>query len=138
MSNELDPPRGLTSDWNPPDRIYDCDMMDSMAGVNSSLPDGIYEAVFGNIAVGGHTFGNNPDEPESPLDKQVGGGHYKHFKIQPVEFALENNLNFAQANAVKYICRYPFKDGVKDLKKAIHMLEMLIEFEQTKESNNGN
>lgn len=69
----------------------------------------------------------------SAFDKQVGGGHYKHFKIQPLEFIQENDLSFAQGNAIKYICRYPFKNGVQDLEKALHYIEMMIELEKKKE-----
>ena len=61
------------------------------------------------------------------LDTQVGGGHYKDFKIQPVEFIRANNLNFCQGNVVKYVTRYKGKNGIEDLRKAKHYIEMLIE-----------
>lgn len=66
---------------------------------------------------------------DSPLTRQVGGGHYKKYKIQPVEYAMANNLNYCQANAIKYITRYNDKGGVEDLRKAIHNIELLIELE---------
>lgn len=59
------------------------------------------------------------------LEKQVGGNHYKKFKIQPIEFIQANNLTFEQGNIIKYICRYDFKDGIKDLDKAIHYIELI-------------
>ena len=62
------------------------------------------------------------------LEKQVGGNHYKRFKIQPIEFIILNNLNFLEGNIVKYVCRHRFKDGLRDLEKAKHYIEMLIEF----------
>ena len=62
------------------------------------------------------------------LGKQVGGNHYKRFKIQPIEFIAFNNLNFLEGNVVKYVCRHSFKDGLKDLEKAKHYIEMLIDF----------
>ena len=62
------------------------------------------------------------------LEKQVGGNHYKRFKIQPIEFIALNNLNFLEGNIVKYVCRHSFKDGLRDLGKAKHYIEMLIEF----------
>ena len=43
------------------------------------------------------------------LDKQHGGSHYKKFKIQPAEFINENQLLFAEGNAIKYICRHSAK-----------------------------
>jgi len=65
--------------------------------------------------------------------KQVGGTHYKNLKIQPIEYAMANNLNACQMHALKYITRYNIKHKDKnlqkeDIKKAIHVLEMLIEF----------
>lgn len=65
----------------------------------------------------------------SALSRQCGGDHYKKYKIQPVEYAMANNLNYCQANAVKYTTRYRDKGGIEDLKKAIHNLEILIELE---------
>lgn len=64
------------------------------------------------------------------LDKQIGGSHYKKYAIQPVEYAMLNNLNYCQANAIKYITRYKDKGGIEDLRKAIHNIEILIELEQ--------
>ena len=66
----------------------------------------------------------------NPLDVQVGGGHYKKYKIQPVEYAMANGLNYCQANAVKYVTRYKDKGGIEDLRKAIHNIEILIELEE--------
>lgn len=66
---------------------------------------------------------------ESILSKQVGGGHYKKYKIQPVEYAMANELNYCQANAIKYVTRYKDKGGIEDLRKAIHNIEILIELE---------
>ena len=68
-----------------------------------------------------------PEAPASPLDTQVGGGHYKQFKIQPVEFFIANNLPFVEASIIKYVCRHSFKNGKEDLQKAIHFCEILIE-----------
>lgn len=65
----------------------------------------------------------------SSLYVQVGGEHYKKYKIQPVEYAMANGLNYCQANAVKYVTRYKDKGGIEDLKKAIHNIEILIELE---------
>ena len=62
-------------------------------------------------------------------EKQVGGNHYSKLKIQPMEYNLANGMNYAQANAIKYITRYKDKNGIEDLKKAIHCIELLIDFE---------
>lgn len=67
--------------------------------------------------------------PQSALDSQVGGAHYKNFAIQPVEFCMKNNLNFCQSSVIKYVCRYRNKNGVQDIDKAIHFLQLLKELE---------
>lgn len=63
------------------------------------------------------------------LDDQVGGNHYKKYSIQPVEYSMANNLNYCQANVVKYTTRYRDKGGVEDLKKAQHYLQLLMQLE---------
>lgn len=68
----------------------------------------------------------------SALEKQVGGGHYKSRKIQPVEYIHSNELDFFQGNVVKYITRWREKGGIADLEKAKHYLEMYIELEAEK------
>jgi len=61
------------------------------------------------------------------LNTQVDGNHYKGMKIQPAHFINENHLEFAEGNAIKYICRHKKKGKEKDIQKAIHYLEMIIE-----------
>lgn len=63
------------------------------------------------------------------LDRQEGGSHYKDYPIQPIEYAMANNLNYCQANVVKYVTRYRDKNGKEDLLKAIHNIEILLELE---------
>jgi len=70
----------------------------------------------------------------SAINEQVGGDHYKHMPIQPMEYSMKNNLNACQHTAIKYITRYGAKGGKQDLLKAIHCIEMLIEMEY----GNGN
>ena len=65
----------------------------------------------------------------NPLATQVGGSHYKSYPIQPVEYAMANQLNYCQANAIKYVTRYRDKGGKEDLLKAIHNIELLLELE---------
>ena len=62
-------------------------------------------------------------------EEQIGGNHYKQMKIQPMEFSMANNLNACQHTAIKYICRYKDKNGVEDINKAIHTLQLLKEIE---------
>jgi hypothetical protein len=60
-------------------------------------------------------------------DTQVGGGHYKHLKIQPMQYSMANNLDACQHTAIKYITRHADKAGKKDLYKAMHTILLLIE-----------
>lgn len=59
--------------------------------------------------------------------KQVGGEHYRTMPIQPSEFIRKNGIGWYEGNAIKYICRYKQKNGVQDIDKAIHYLELLKE-----------
>lgn len=72
------------------------------------------------------------------LDKasnmQVAGNHYAKYKIQPTEFIHANNVPFIEGNIIKYVMRYKDKNGIEDLKKAKHYIDLLIEFEYGKES----
>ena len=73
----------------------------------------------------------------NPYDTQVGGSHYKDMKIQPSEFINKNELQFAEGNAIKYICRHGSKGGLQDLEKAKHYIDMIIERDYEDESKNG-
>ena len=66
---------------------------------------------------------------ESALKSEVGGNHYKEFRIQPIEFIERNKLGFSAGNIIKYVCRYKYKNGKEDLLKAKHYIELLIELE---------
>jgi hypothetical protein len=72
------------------------------------------------------------EEEKSALFKQVGGSHYRDKGIQPIIYIHANNLGFCEGNVVKYVTRWREKNGVADLKKAIHYLELLIELEGNK------
>ena len=62
--------------------------------------------------------------------KQVGGNHYKDCKVQPIEYIVGNDLTFCEGNAIKYITRHRRKgEGRRDIEKAIHYLEMILETE---------
>ena len=59
--------------------------------------------------------------------RQVGGTHYKDFKIEPIEFIMANNIGYCEGNIIKYICRHAAKGGLQDLDKVIHYVELLKE-----------
>lgn len=66
-------------------------------------------------------------EDLTPRNVQVGGDHYKTMKIQPYEYIVANNIGWLEGNAIKYISRYKQKGGRKDIEKAIHYLQLLLE-----------
>jgi len=65
-------------------------------------------------------------------DKQIGGDHYKRMSIQPIEFIVKNEIPYREGNVIKYVCRHEHKNGLEDLLKAKHYLEMIIEEERDK------
>lgn len=64
----------------------------------------------------------------NPLDVQVGGQHYKKYKIQPVELYNKFCLGFGESNLIKYSMRHQDKNGKQDLEKVIHYAELMIKF----------
>lgn len=70
----------------------------------------------------------------SALAIQVGGGHYKDKRIQPIEFIHANRLTHIEGSVVKYISRWREKGGIQDLEKIIHYVQLLIELEKKEEA----
>ena len=68
----------------------------------------------------------------NPYDRQVDGDHYQKLAIQPMQYSLLNGLDACQHTVIKYVTRVRDKGGIKDLEKAKHCIDMLIEFEMTK------
>jgi len=65
---------------------------------------------------------------EKAIDKQVGGNHYKKFKIQPIEFITANNLDFIQGNIIKYCLREKNAENPHEKwNKIIHYCELAKE-----------
>lgn len=71
-------------------------------------------------------------------DRQEGGSHYKTFAIQPVEFIHKNGIPFIEGNIIKYILRHKQKNGLEDLNKAKHYIDLLIEQEYQPENSKTN
>jgi len=59
--------------------------------------------------------------------KQVGGDHYRKYKLQPSKFVTENKLLYPEGCVIKYVIRHQDKGGKQDLEKAKHMIDMIIE-----------
>jgi hypothetical protein len=62
----------------------------------------------------------------------VGGDHYTKLMIQPMEYSMANGLDPCQHTIIKYVTRFRDKNGIEDLKKARHTIDLLIEFEMRK------
>ena len=59
------------------------------------------------------------------IDRQSGGNHYKKLKYQVSEFILGNNLNWIDANIVKYAVRKKDGETLKQkYNKIIHYAEL--------------
>lgn len=71
------------------------------------------------------------------LGTQIGGDHYTRQKIQPIEYVWANGLGFSEGNIVKYVTRWKYKGGIKDLRKAHHHLALLIEEAERAEREDG-
>jgi hypothetical protein len=65
----------------------------------------------------------------SALDKQISGDHYKDMPIQPAQYIHANAMGYFEGNVVKYVSRWRKKNGIADLEKAKHYIELLIEME---------
>lgn len=61
--------------------------------------------------------------------QQIGGDHYRKLVIQPAEYTQKNNLTYLEGAVVKYISRYKSKNGIEDLDKAIHCIQLIKEIE---------
>ena len=76
----------------------------------------------------------------SAMNKQVGGTHYKEMAIEPLEFTYQQ-YGYAGVKAAihckieKYLSRDK-ENELRDLRKAAHCFEMLIEFKVRDEHKN--
>ncbi|MCW1937533.1 DUF3310 domain-containing protein [Pseudomonas sp. MDMC_285] len=48
-----------------------------------------------------------------------------------MEYIHANGIGYFEGNVIKYVSRWRKKNGIEDLKKAKHYLELLIELEQS-------
>lgn len=73
---------------------------------------------------------NNPSPVSHPL-------HYNAHNIEVIDFIQDWELNFTLGNAIKYICRSPYKGKqIEDIQKAIQYLEFELEDLIKKENKN--
>lgn len=64
------------------------------------------------------------EENNGALAIQVGGGHYKDFPVQPVEHLEQNGVAQCLPSVCKYVMRFMSKDKARDLRKALHFLDL--------------
>ena len=65
---------------------------------------------------------------KSAKDKQIMGSHYKDCSIQPIDYIMDNQLDWCEGNIVKYVTRHNKNgEGKKDIEKVIHYAELLLE-----------
>ena len=65
----------------------------------------------------------------SALDIQISGDHYKDMPIQPAQYIHANAMGYFEGNVVKYVSRWRKKNGIADLEKAKHYIDLLIQLE---------
>ena len=51
-----------------------------------------------------------------------------------IQFISENKLEWAEGEAIKYICRHKLKGKRKSIEKAIHCLEIVLERDYDEET----
>lgn len=103
---------------------------------HASYSDYIEDAMSGNTV--GLCLNNSVQDPGvsvKALDVQVGGGHYKKYKIQPIEYIIANNIPYIEGNIIKYITRHKDKGGAEDIKKVIHYCNLILEEVYGKDTN---
>lgn len=61
-------------------------------------------------------------------DNVVRPNHYDRFPIEPTYYNQMVGLDWCRGNALKYLFRYPFKNGLEDLNKACRYIEMYIKY----------
>lgn len=69
-----------------------------------------------------------PIPAQSAFGSQVGGNHYA-MPIQHAEFCQKNGLPWCESAAIKYLVRHKRKNGLQDVRKAIHYIELMAEME---------
>jgi len=102
-------------DWSHEDLSHDIVAYKVVAEVTQPAPDPLRVELI--------------ETPQDALDVQVGGDHYKSLAIQPVEYIHANKIGYFEGNVIKYVTRWRAKNGVADLEKAKHYIDLLIELE---------
>ena len=81
-------------------------------------------------AVDYRAFGSRSEQAlKAPVKDNVNlPEHYARFKIEPVRFCMENEMDPFQFNIIKYTCRHDSKNGIEDIDKVIRYATMYRKF----------
>lgn len=83
------------------------------------------------VAISSPTEVYKPEmQVSTAMDVQVAGDHYRTMKVQPAEYCHANNIGKLEGDAIYYLSRWRNKNGVEDLLKARHTIDLLIELEK--------
>lgn len=74
------------------------------------------------------SISNSPTTNPDTAPAQVGGTHYVDQVIEPIVYAIVNKLGPLETKVIKYTTRHPVKNGLQDIRKAKHCLEMIEDF----------
>ncbi len=96
--------------------------------MSSFDPDPAFDAAFDKLASEMQRSEKQAAQ-QNARSVQIGGDHYKKFAIQPFDFITANNVPWAEASAIVYLLRWRDKNGLEDLRKARHFIDLLIERE---------
>ena len=68
--------------------------------------------------------------PSTASARQIGGDHYREMPIQPGYFSTVNKLTGLEFCVVKRVCRHSRGGkGREDIEKAIHELQLILEWQ---------
>lgn len=118
--------------WNPnakyglPDKARETLLAIRTAVCDACGPDGYYGGTICAKCNGSKII------IQSAFDRQEGGGHYKSYAIQPAEYVHKNRIPYLEGSVIYYVTRWRDKNGLADIDKAIHTLQLLKELEHGK------
>ncbi len=61
---------------------------------------------------------------DNPYQRQEAGTHYVNMGMQPFHFAMVNGWDAGAFSILKYLSRHRTKNGLEDLKKARHFVDL--------------
>lgn len=117
------------------DRSRDYETVENSDGTKTTRPVNVIEK--GHQAIAALQARADALKTKTVLGTQIGGDHYTRQKIQPITYIWANGLGFSEGNVVKYVTRWKYKGGIKDLKKAHHHIALLIEEAERAEREDG-